>query len=138
MSDRCYICDCRVSVNIGVSLCVLVCHLCDDQFVIPMGLLDQHERHRATTNYTAVLESKIKHLRFGSAKPSTVWIIMPAVLAIEVNDPPTDSELASLRLVSEEKGWKVEYSRLERLINKGWITAMGTTLTRAGKEILGL
>ncbi len=60
----------------------------------------------------------------------------PIVTTTAIEEPPTESELASLRLVAEEKHWRVEYSRLERLINKGWLTALGTTLTKAGKALI--
>jgi hypothetical protein len=45
----------------------------------------------------------------------------------------TDSEHASLSLISQGKAWKVEYSRLERLINYGYVNAMGSALTIEGK-----
>jgi hypothetical protein len=46
----------------------------------------------------------------------------------------SDVELESLRLVQAGKGWRVEYSRLETLINKGMLNSLGTKLTEEGKR----
>ncbi len=46
------------------------------------------------------------------------------------------TELESLVLVAEGKAWKVQYSRLETLINKGLVNSMGTKITKLGETKL--
>lgn len=55
-----------------------------------------------------------------------------------LKDPmrPTEAELASLKLIAESKAYRVEYNRLETLINKGWCNAMGSSLTKLGKQMI--
>ena len=48
-------------------------------------------------------------------------------------DPP---DLDSLRAIADGKSWRVGYSRLETLINQGYVNAMGTRLTEKGKQCL--
>ncbi len=67
----------------------------------------------------------------------SAWIDEPLPKMVYSFAPPaepplSETEIASLRLVVEGKAWKVEWPRLETLINKGLVNALGTEVTEKG------
>ncbi len=120
----CYICNTVIGSHKPSDRVAVVCPSCDVTHVQPLNIND-----RAASNlWVYVIKKEIAHLAYGG-NPA------PVVLAIEV---PTAPELASLRLVADEKHWRCTYNMLEVLVNKGWVNSTLTRLTKAGKEILGL
>lgn len=101
---------------------VWLCHLCARDFEICNG-------YKFGSNQLTFISGKM----YAASKwPTCNEIVTP------VDDSPTESESASLMLMWERKHWKVEYSRLERLINKGWVNSTGTELTDAGCKMIGM
>ncbi len=76
------------------------------------------------------LEGLENPVTFSKVRPTAWGFVFPA---LPPQEDLSDVELESLRLVQAGKAWKVEYSRLETLINKGMLNSLGTKLTEEGK-----
>ncbi len=68
--------------------------------------------------------------------PGSLLATNPYVGLVDKVYPISDIELASLRLVAEGKGWKVDTARIENLIQAGYLDCMGLRLTESGKKEL--
>lgn len=129
MSVECYRCGAVCRGAMGDNPCagspgsVNVCTKCIDGYP---GTGSTQIWRRISVDYGCIV------LTFADLPTDFVEYLKPTQRA----PAPDTADISALALIRDGQAWQVAYPKLERLIEAGYVNALGNRLTDAGKKML--